>query len=55
MIFKDISLIPIFYDGENRVVSIFSNSWAEGVEEGTGPLTSGSNQGKAMWSLEISA
>lgn len=53
MILKDTST-PIFYDGENTVVSISPSSLAEGVEEGTEPPTTGSGQGKAMQSLQIS-
>ena len=50
MILKDNSSVPIFYDGEDRVVPVFPNSLAEAAEERMGPTTTGSDQENATQS-----
>lgn len=53
MILKDISSTPVFYDGGHIVVSIFPHSLAEGIEEETGPPTTGSDREKPFRVLKL--
>lgn len=51
MILKDISSTPVFYDGEHIVVSLAEG--IEGIEEETGPPTTGSDREKPFRVLTL--